>query len=71
MFFIVQMIDNNLISPIVVSGSMEMHPLTVILLILIGSQIGVLGMFLAVPAWGIFKVVIQEIYQGLKGHRLI
>ncbi len=71
MFFIVQMIDNNVISPIVVSGSMDMHPLTVILLILIGSQIGVLAMFLAVPAWGIAKVIIQEVYQGLKGHRLI
>lgn len=71
MFFIVQMIDNNVISPIVVSGSMEMHPLTVILLILVGSQIGVLGMFLAVPAWGIFKVVVQEVYKGLKGHHLI
>lgn len=71
MFLIVQMIDNNVISPIVVSGSMEMHPLTVILLILIGSQVGVLGMFLAVPAWGIAKVIVQEVYQGLKGHRLI
>ena len=71
MFLIVQMIDNNIISPIVVSGSMEMHPLTVILLILVGSQIGVLGMFLAVPAWGITKVIIQEVYQGLKGHHLI
>ena len=71
MFFIVQMIDNNIISPIVVSGSMEMHPLTVILLILIGSQIGVLAMFLAVPGWGITKVIVQEVYQGLKGHRLI
>ena len=71
MFLIVQMIDNNVISPIVVSGSMEMHPLTVILLILVGSQLGVLGMFLAVPAWGISKVVIQEVYQGLKGHHLI
>lgn len=71
MFFIVQMIDNNVISPIVVSGSMEMHPLTVILLILVGSQIGVLAMFLAVPAWGISKVILQEVYQGLKGHHLI
>ena len=71
MFFIVQMIDNNVISPIVVSGSMEMHPLTVILLILVGSQIGILGMFLAVPAWGIFKVIVQEVYNGLKGHHLI
>lgn len=71
MFFIVQMIDNNVISPIVVSGSMEMHPLTVILLILIGSQVGVLGMFLAVPAWGITKVIVQEVYQGLKGHHLL
>lgn len=71
MFLIVQMIDNNVISPIVVSGSMEMHPLTVILLILVGSQIGVLGMFLAVPAWGVSKVIVQEVYQGLKGHHLI
>lgn len=71
MFLVVQLIDNNVISPIVVSGSMEMHPLTVILLILVGSQMGVLGMFLAVPAWGISKVVIQEVYQGLKGHHLI
>ncbi|NQV50023.1 MAG: AI-2E family transporter [Candidatus Marinimicrobia bacterium] len=71
MFLIVQMIDNNIISPIVVSGSMDMHPLTVILLILVGSKIGVLGMFLAVPAWGISKVIIQEVYQGLKGHHLI
>lgn len=71
MFLVVQMIDNNVISPIVVSGSMEMHPLTVILLILVGSQVGVLGMFLAVPAWGISKVIVQEVYQGLRGHRLI
>jgi len=71
MFFIVQMIDNNLVSPLVVSGSMEMHPLTVILLILVGSQIGVLAMFLAVPTWGIVKVVIQEVYLGLKGHHFI
>ncbi len=71
MFLVVQMIDNNVISPIVVSGSMEMHPLTVILLILIGSQMGILGMFLAVPAWGISKVIVQEVYHGLKGHHLI
>ena len=71
MFLIVQMVDNNVVSPLVVSGSMEMHPLTVMLVILIGSQMGVLGMFLAVPVWGIIKVVFQELYQGLRGHHFI
>jgi hypothetical protein len=28
-------------------------------------------MFLAVPAWGITKVIVQEVYQGLKGHHLL
>ena len=71
MFLLVQQIDNYLISPLVVSGSMQMHPLTVMLVILIGSQVGVLGMFLAVPVWGIIKVVVRELYQGLKGHHFI
>jgi predicted PurR-regulated permease PerM len=71
MFLIVQQIDNYLISPLVVSGSMEMHPLTVMLVVLIGSQFGVLGMFLAVPVWGIIKVLVQELFTGLRGHHFI
>jgi len=71
MFLIVQQIDNYVISPVVVSGSMEMHPLTVMLVVFIGSQFGVLGMFLAVPVWGIIKVLVLELYQGLKGHHFL
>ncbi len=71
MFLLVQQVDNYFISPMVVSGSMEMHPLTVMLVIFIGSQFGVLGMFLAVPVWGIIKVVVFELWQGLRGHHLI
>ncbi len=71
MFAIVQFIDNNLVSPLVVSGSMQMHPLTVMLVILIGSQWGVLGMLLAVPAWGVIKVILDEILAGLKRHQVI
>ncbi len=69
MFAIVQFIDNNFISPLVVSGSMEMHPLTVMLVILIGSKWGVLGMLLAVPGWGIVKVIFYELLNGIRQHR--
>lgn len=71
MFLLVQQIDNYVVSPMVVSGSMEMHPLTVMLVVLIGSKFGVLGMFLAVPVWGILKVVSVELFQGLRGHHFI
>jgi transposase len=55
----------------VLIGNVEHAVLTVMLVILIGSQMGVLGMFLAVPVWGIIKVVFQELYQGLRGHHFI
>ncbi|HCW76144.1 MAG TPA: hypothetical protein DHU63_06360 [Candidatus Marinimicrobia bacterium] len=69
MFIIVQFIDNNFISPLVVSSSMAMHPLTVMLVILIGSKWGILGMLLAVPAWGIVKVIFYEVLTGIRQHR--
>lgn len=69
MFAIVQFIDNNFISPLVVSSSMEMHPLTVMLVILIGSKWGILGMLLAVPGWGIIKVIFYEVLTGIRQHR--
>lgn len=69
MFIIVQLVDNNFISPLVVSGAMEMHPLTVMLVILIGSKWGVVGMLLAVPGWGIVKVIFHEVMSGIRQHR--
>ena len=54
MFLIVQQIDNNLVTPILVGESVGIHPLVVMIALLIGGTlIGPLGMLLAVPATGI------------------
>tara|TARA_B100000214_G_C23969900_1_gene629548 strand:- start:2299 stop:3405 length:1107 start_codon:yes stop_codon:yes gene_type:complete len=61
MFIIVQQIDNNFITPIVVGESVGLHPMAVMLVLLLGGTlIGPLGMLFAIPVAGIFKVVITE-----------
>ena len=61
MFIIVQQIDNNFITPIVVGESVGLHPMAVMLVLLIGGTvIGPLGMLFAIPAAGILKVLISE-----------
>jgi len=70
-FVLVQVIDNNLISPLVVSKSVNMHPITVVIAVVIGGNIGgVFGMLFAVPAWGIIKVTMKEVSWGLRSYKL-
>lgn len=71
MILIVYIIDNGLIQPYVYSKSVDMHPLIIILLILIGSQLfGVLGMFLAIPTATVVKTLVKEIYFALKNYKI-
>jgi len=69
-FLIVQVVDNILIQPTVLAKSVEMHPLVVLFVVMVGSQLmGIIGMLIAVPLTGILKVSTQTIYQGVKGYR--
>jgi len=62
MFIIVQQIDNNFITPLVVGESVGLHPMAVMIVLLIGGTlIGPLGMLFAIPTAGVLKVVIREI----------
>jgi putative permease len=66
-FAIVQLIDNILLQPLVLSKSVNLHPLIIVFAVLIGGQFfGVLGMLLAVPAAGILKVTSRELYTGIR-----
>ncbi len=70
-FILVQLIDNNLVSPMVVSKSVNMHPITVVIAVVIGGNIaGVFGMLFAVPFWGIIKVTMREVSWGLRSYKL-
>ncbi|GAA3403702.1 AI-2E family transporter [Paenibacillus hodogayensis] len=60
---IAQQIEGNLISPQIMGKQLEIHPLTILLLLLVvGSLVGPLGMLVAVPVYAVAKIVIVHIY---------
>ena len=68
-FFVVQAIDNVLVQPAIVAKNVDLHPLVVLFVVMVGSQLmGIVGMLVAVPLTGIIKVSGQTIYRGIKGH---
>jgi predicted PurR-regulated permease PerM len=72
MFIIVQQIDNNFVTPIVVGESVGLHPMAVMLvLILGGTLIGPLGMLFAIPAAGVLKVIVGEMVFISKNSHLL
>jgi len=62
-FFIVQLIDNNVSSPIIFSKSVNSHPLEIFLVILIiGTLFGITGMIIAIPLYTTLKVIGKEFF---------
>lgn len=59
---IVQLVDNNILVPMIVSSKVQVNALASIVGIIIGGMIaGVTGMFLAIPVIAILKVVFDRI----------
>ncbi|GAA0137186.1 AI-2E family transporter [Paenibacillus sp. YSY-4.3] len=59
-----QQIEGNLISPYIYGKTINIHPLTTIILLLIaGDFAGILGMILAIPVYMMAKIIIVRIYQ--------
>lgn len=59
---IVQLIDNNILVPLVVSSKVEINAMASIVGIIIGGAIaGISGMFLAIPIIAILKVIFDRI----------
>lgn len=71
-FAVIQLIDNVFISPLVVAKSVNLHPLLVVVVVLIGGQLlGILGMLIAVPVTSILNVIIKEVIYGFKNYRIL
>lgn len=61
---VAQQTDSNLITPNVMGKTLDIHPLTVITIILAAGNIaGFLGILLAIPAYAVGKVVVRNIYE--------
>lgn len=60
---VAQQIESNLITPNVMGKSLDIHPLTVITIILsAGSLAGLWGIILAIPVYAVVKTILQNIY---------
>jgi predicted PurR-regulated permease PerM len=68
---VVQAIDNIIVQPLCFAKAVDMHPLTVIVVLIVANQfMGVLGLLLAIPLYVILKVTAIETYWGLKHYRI-
>ncbi|MBE6063233.1 MAG: AI-2E family transporter [Clostridium butyricum] len=59
---VIQQIEGNILSPMITSKSIEMHPFAIIVLLLIGDELGgFIGMVLVIPIAVIIKVLYDDI----------
>ena len=65
--FLLQFLEGNILSPLIVGKSLRMHPLVIMFALFLGGKIaGVLGLIIAVPLLAVLKVALlhwKEHYQ--------
>jgi putative permease len=64
---VIYMIDHFVIKPILMSKTADLHPLTVLLVLIIGGNIfGFWGLILGIPMLCVFKIFLQELIGVLR-----
>ncbi len=62
-FLVLHQLENHILVPTVMGGSINLHPVWVIISLLIGAQLlGILGMILAVPVAAILSVLLDQLW---------
>lgn len=62
LFIIIQFIENNILTPNITGGQVQINPFFIILSVLIGGIIwGIPGMFIAVPMMASFRIVCEKV----------
>ncbi len=70
-FIGIQLIDTALIYPVVVSRGVQLHPLLIVLVVLVGGELfGLVGLLLAVPAAAVARVMTVEALETIGSYRL-
>ncbi|MCD9021387.1 AI-2E family transporter [Cohnella silvisoli] len=64
-------IEANLIAPKIMGKQLNVHPLTIMLLVIgVGAIIGPLGMVIVVPTYAILKIIVIRVYNFNKNNRI-
>ena len=67
---IIQQVDGNILYPRIVGGVMKVHPITIMVLLLLSSNIyGVLGMIVAIPTYSILKEIAKFLTNLYDNHK--
>lgn len=65
-FVVAQLLDAGVLIPMMVAKIVDLHPVTVIVVIIAGAQVlGILGMIISIPVAGTVKVTVNTIYRHL------
>jgi putative permease len=65
-YVVAQIIDNFVIIPLVLARIVNLHPLAVILVVILGAQfMGILGMLISIPVASALKVTFSSVYNHL------
>ncbi len=68
---VVQQLEGNLVSPYVIGNRLNIHPLTVVFIIIIFiSLFGFIGGLLAIPTYAVIKVLIKGIFKITKNNKI-
>ena len=66
-FSIVQILDNNVLQPLIFSNSVNAHPIEIFLVIVIaGNFAGVIGMIFAVPAYTLLRILARQFFSNFR-----
>jgi predicted PurR-regulated permease PerM len=70
-FFVEWLIETQLISPLVMGSKLEMHPLTIVIVLLTaGNLFGLVGVILGIPGFAVIKIIVTRLfhwYQQVSG----
>lgn len=62
LLFIIQQVEGDIISPKIVGETVDSHPVTILLLLILGGSIaGIVGMILVIPIWVMGKIAVGEL----------
>ena len=66
---VIQIIDNAVITPLIIGKSVELGPVTTIVVVLLGEQLlGLMGLLMAVPIAAMCKLIIEEVWTEFRGY---
>lgn len=70
--YLIQVLDNNIVYPIVVGTSINMHPLIVLLTVLAGGwSYGIIGMLISVPIVYLVYNIIKVLYINFQEYKML